>query len=219
MPRSRAPGTCTRELTMRKPGATTAFTPIPATWSIATATPTGTGLHHRNGSRHPAQQSSRNQDTARSTNPISRECDSRPQSRWDQIWTIGRSPKEWPPLGRVGRLMRSSGPRIAAINSASPQSRQVSLGSPEASEAPCSCLGCEHPPGIDANIHRPRCRRPPAAVETNQSSPHSRHRRGLKSQLRPPVTSPLAGDNGSATTDRRPPPTARRRELGRPSDR
>ena len=45
---------------MRKPGATTAFTPIPATWSIATATPTGTGLHHRNGSRHPAQQSPRN---------------------------------------------------------------------------------------------------------------------------------------------------------------
>jgi hypothetical protein len=73
VPRSRAPGTCTRELTVRKPGATTAFTPIPAAWSIATATPTGTGLHHRNGSRHPAQQSSRNQDTTRSTNPISRE--------------------------------------------------------------------------------------------------------------------------------------------------
>ena len=93
MPRSRAPGTCTRELTVRKPGATTAFTPVPAAWSIATATPTGTGLHHTNGSRHPAQQSSRNQDTARSTNPISRDCDSRPQSRWDQIWTIGMSPK------------------------------------------------------------------------------------------------------------------------------
>ena len=32
-------------------------------------------------------------DTARCTNPISRDCDRRPQSRWDQIWTIGISPK------------------------------------------------------------------------------------------------------------------------------